>query len=259
MSAILTRLKGFRTHASGLGLMLVQVLFHLGYITEKGRTSLSYILAGSGLIFLRLAVSNALAAIVVAQEPVPALPPASGAGSDATDMSAMTITAPVIVTTSLRDEILRVARSLVGVMEVPLGSNWGPRIKTFLLCVGIATPSPWCAGYVAFCIQEGAKAAGVKSKWLMSGSCTEIANWAKKEGRLGTVPRVGSVFLVKYPLIWRFRHTGFVTAVHFDKVSGNTYISTDEGNSNNDGSSEGIGVFARPVRKIGNLRFVDPC
>lgn len=58
--------------------------------------------------------------------------------------------------------ILRNARSQIGVMEKPPGSNRGPEVDTYVKRVGCnpADKLAWCAAFVYFCFDEAAGAIG---------------------------------------------------------------------------------------------------
>ncbi|HZP82234.1 MAG TPA: CHAP domain-containing protein [Chthonomonadaceae bacterium] len=144
--------------------------------------------------------------------------------------------------------VLLAAQS-VGVREEPPGSNWGRAVKVYLASVGIATPAPWCAAFVNYKIHQAAQQLGVTTDWPRTGYCPTIAAWAKRNRRFLALPQPGCVFLVR-DSAGRYRHTGFVSEVHADGT-----VSTVEGNSNDTGSAEGIGVFSLR-RSTARLRFV---
>ena len=65
----------------------------------------------------------------------------------------------------LLSAVVREARSQVGVMEQPLGSNRGPQVDQYLLRVGLnptAGSYPWCAAFVDWCVQAYASEGGTK-------------------------------------------------------------------------------------------------
>lgn len=137
-----------------------------------------------------------------------------------------------------------------GVREQPLGSNSGPKVDEYLKSVGIMHPDLWCMAFVYWCFQQGAGQAGMTNTLKKTASCTDLYSWAKANGKLATSPQRGDIFLVRGGAAGRtHQHTGIVTT-----VSGGS-VKTIEGNTNNDGSSNGIGVFQR-TRSAGNLDFV---
>ena len=108
---------------------------------------------------------------------------------------------------------------------------------------------PWCACFVYWCIDEAANGQKAVNPFLRSGSCDLISAWAKKHEILMTDPEPGDVFLY-YSSPNDASHTGFVTA-----VSG-TVFATMEGNTNINGSREGIGVFKRERQDGPKYRYV---
>jgi hypothetical protein len=131
----------------------------------------------------------------------------------------------------------------VGVREEPVGANWGKSVSIYLASVGIYQPAPWCAAFVNYKIHQAAQQLGMTTDWPRTAYCPAILAWAKRVGRILAAPQPGCIFLVRGLLPGSAKHTGFVY-----RVTGGT-IQTVEGNSNDNGSSEGIGVFTlhRPV------------
>jgi len=144
---------------------------------------------------------------------------------------------------------LDVARSQVGVREVPLGSNAGPAVERYLASTGTPKGSAWCAAFVNYCIEEAAHKLGAREPWIRTAGCDEIKSWARRNKVLFERPEVGDVFLHFSPGD-DADHTGFVTSV------ANGYFGTVEGNTNNGGSREGIGVFSRKRPVSEAYRFV---
>ena len=66
-----------------------------------------------------------------------------------------------------------------------------------------------------------------------------------------TVPQPGDVFLLYYPALKRYAHTGFVL-----EVRDNGACVTIEGNTNDGGSRDGWGVFTRTRRFGIDDRFI---
>lgn len=143
-------------------------------------------------------------------------------------------------------KVLAAAHSEVGVREVPEGSNWGPRVSKYIREGGYDEPVFWC---MCFCTAMLRWTLGSQARpWPRTGSCDVVLRWARKSGILHKQPMLGDVFLVMSTDDDAV-HTGFVSA-----ISGG-FVDTIEGNTNDDGSTNGIGVFTRR-RSIQNLRFV---
>lgn len=145
--------------------------------------------------------------------------------------------------------VLEVAGNEVGVREQG-GSNQGPRVDQYLAAVGLDSGYPWCAAFVYWGIQEAVGRAGGRNPFLRSAYCPAIDAWARDKDILVDHPKPGDVFLLYSSSSRLAIHTGFVTA-----VAGSTF-ETIEGNTNIDGSSEGVGVFSRNRPINGRYRFV---
>ena len=149
----------------------------------------------------------------------------------------------------LAERTLHVARSQVGVKEVPSGSNWGPMVKIFLAFAGWKSPQPWCAAFIGYCIVQ---AGGKKSRlWKGLASTWSLYDWAVKTNRLSRVPKRGDLF------VWstaKGGHTGIVAEV-VKKPSGTRtiyYVRTIEGNTNAEGSREGNAVLGK-LRSVASI------
>jgi len=156
------------------------------------------------------------------------------------------------VDNDLLKEMLKVASSQVGVMEVPAGSNKGPEVNEYLKSVGLGPGYYWCAAFVYWCFDEAAKKLEIENPLPKTAGC--INHWNRTKGRkikakdaqdnpALIVP--GSVFIINHG--GGKGHTGIVRKV----VSG--YVHTIEGNSNPSGSSNGIGVFNIERRKVNSI------
>jgi hypothetical protein len=139
------------------------------------------------------------------------------------------------------------------------GNNRGPWVRMYM--TGNEGSSwAWCAGFATFILKQ----ASVNSMFDMpvdtTFSCDELANEGKDNGLFvegkkvinGSIDYnempIGSIFLVrKVPGDWT--HTGI--AIEFDS----TGVKTIEGNTNDEGSSEGYEVCLRN-RAYKNLDFV---
>lgn len=149
-------------------------------------------------------------------------------------------------TLSARELLLRVASATEGAIET--GANRGPFVDRCNALTGAPPGSPWCASWVAMC---GATAFGEKWPLPKTAGCATLGDFAKRKAMLSEAPMRGDVFLVYFPKLNRYAHTGFV-----DTVVNSTSFTTIEGNTNNDGSREGWGVFRR-TRTIGpHDRFI---
>ena len=165
-------------------------------------------------------------------------------------------TSPPEPTNKLLRKVLEVAAGEIGVREDPPGSNHGKKVEQYQASVGVDPGEPWCAAFVYWCFATAASDLGVanpmKEKKCRTGGVVELwdranANGAKivtHDAAFADPSRVlpGMVFVIT--MSGGHGHTGLVS-----KVIGNT-LETIEGNTNDGGSREGIGVFRRNGRSI---------
>lgn len=152
---------------------------------------------------------------------------------------------------NLLTETLKVAITQIGVMEDPPGSNKGPQVNAYLASVGLPPGLFWCAAFVYWCFDKAAVNIGKANPLVKTGHV--MTHWNKTTGKKITMNEaVNKPSLIKPGHIFILNtggsagHTGLV-----EKVEGGI-IHTIEGNSNNSGSRNGIGVF-RLQRKIAKI------
>jgi hypothetical protein len=151
----------------------------------------------------------------------------------------------------LLTQVLAVAGSQVGMMEQPPGSNTGPEVDAYLASVGLAPGLYWCAAFLYWCFQSAAQDLGKANPLIKTGGCLDHWNRTKGKKILAAAavdnPGLllpGQIFIISHG--GGSGHTGLV-----ERVEGG-FIDTIEGNSNPEGSSNGIGVF-RLQRKIAQI------
>jgi peptidoglycan hydrolase-like protein with peptidoglycan-binding domain len=176
-----------------------------------------------------------------------------------------TVTQTVTPAGELATRVLDIARTQLGVLEVPLGSNRGPEVDEYVRATGFP-PSDgfaWCVCFIFFCYREAATALGRANPMIETAGVLDLWTKAGQQG----VPRVtqvkarnnpalikpGQIFIIDTPPAGGGGHAGLV-----EQVIGGKLV-TIEGNTNDDGSREGIGVFRRKQRKITSINkgFVD--
>ena len=129
----------------------------------------------------------------------------------------------------------------LGVMEDPLGSNK----NIYAPIAGHANGAPWCASFV---VAAAVKCGLVIPQGAMTAWTPGNAKAYQAAGRFSTTPEVGSTGFVFYPWLdgGRIGHTFAVEAIDGD------HVITIEGNTNNDGSRVGLGVFRhRRLKSVG--------
>jgi hypothetical protein len=176
------------------------------------------------------------------------------------DPSVPAVTKPA---SPLLKKMLTVAAAQVGTMEVPPGSNRGPQVDVFITTTG-ANPAgniPWCACFVYSCFDTAAKSLSISDPCIKTPGVLDHWNQARNvSAALRILPAEaqaqpslivpGALFLLRTS--GEHGHMGII-----QEVRGNQ-LTTIEGNTNDNGSREGIGVFRRTTRTIPqiNLGFV---
>jgi hypothetical protein len=140
----------------------------------------------------------------------------------------------------LSDKALEIAITQIGQDEKPRGSNWGEPVRSYLISVGINFPASWCMAFVYWCYGNASKAIGVKNTAVKTGGVLAAWNTADAKYR-AKFPSIGSVVIFDHG--GGLGHTGIVEK--FD----NLYIYTIEGNTNNNGSREGVAVERKKRKK----------
>lgn len=131
-------------------------------------------------------------------------------------------------------KVLDQARKDLGMVESPRGSNRGKRVEEMLATTGLGGGWPWCAAATS---TWGKEALGASWPVPITADCDVILAWARKNKCLYTTPEVGDLGL-------RLARGDRSDAQHvFLVTSAGLPYSTIEGNTNNDGSAEGYGVF----------------
>jgi hypothetical protein len=155
-------------------------------------------------------------------------------------------------TSSIAARALDFARKEIGVQEVPLGSNNGPKVRQYLAAVGLPPGYAWCMAFVYWCFNKVPdnpliKTGGVLHQFNTASGKRIYKVDAKKAALTADMILPGDIFILAYA--HGAGHTGFV-----EKVTGDSII-TIEGNTNGGGSREGIGLFSRR-RKVSELRGI---
>lgn len=172
---------------------------------------------------------------------------------------------PTVTTTAtaLLQKVITTSTGEIGVLEDPLGSNRGPRVDQYLRAAGLDPTEghfAWCAAFVYWCFDQSSAALGSRNPVIKTAGVLDHWNRAGAAGvhRLANAECVAQPSLVLPGLIFILTtsngngHTGLV-----ENVRG-SILTTIEGNTNEGGSREGIGVFRRTTRRISDMRgFID--
>lgn len=178
-----------------------------------------------------------------------------------------TQTIPQITTAAgdLGKAVIEIAKTQLHVRERPAGSNRGPEVDEYIELTGL-TPSgghAWCVCFIFFCFDRAARQLGRSNPMIRTAGVLDLWNKAGQK----SVPRVtqlkarnnpsliqpGQIFVIDTDAPGGGGHAGLVEGV----VGGK--LVTIEGNTNDNGSREGIGVFRRTQRKVTSINkgFVD--
>ena len=168
-------------------------------------------------------------------------------------------TPPAIIRrpSALAAAALEVARTQIGVIEIPKGSNNGPQVREYLASVSLGPGFAWCAAFAFWCFKKAGQNISQANPLPKTGGVMAMFNTAKGKNLVridahdGAISpdaiRPGDIFIMQFA--GGLGHTGIV-----EKVSGDTII-TIEGNTDPAGGREGIGVFSKR-RKISGLRGI---
>ena len=158
---------------------------------------------------------------------------------------------------------LGMAVSQLGVMEVPLGSNSGPMVDLYLQSTGTAPGNFWCMGFIHWCFREAAAASGANNPFPRTAGCLDAWNRVRAAQPARIVTRAAAIAnpaLVRPGQVFILDHGGGLGHTGFVRQSFDGPFRTVEGNTNPNGSNNGLGVFELNRRKITdpNLRgFID--
>lgn len=151
-----------------------------------------------------------------------------------------TMTAKEWANADLIERAVHVARSQETIKVREITENWGGMVTAYLKVAGVFSKAPWCAAFVYWCLlQAGAD----KTKlWKNPASTYFLWSWATKK-RILYIDFPDNRCIGVYNRLSGTGHTWF----YLDKKG-----RTLEGNTNNNGSREGIGVFelSRPISTI---------
>lgn len=157
--------------------------------------------------------------------------------------------------------MLEFAITQIGVRET--SPNRGPEVDQYAKSVGLPLEGrhPWCVAFVYFCFEKAAKKLGRTNPMVKTGGVLDHWNRAEGKGasRITLVRAKNNPALVKPGQIFVIDtgggsgHTGLV-----ERVLGGKLV-TIEGNTNDNGSRDGIGVFRRDKRTIASINkgFID--
>ena len=132
--------------------------------------------------------------------------------------------------------LIDVARETIGWREEP--GNSGPVVDKILASVGLeGTGAPWCAAWVVYIGDETfGKNQNPFPRSAWSPDFVKDPKWDRGRGQ---TPDRADAFGIYFQSLKRVAHTGII-----EKVEGKWAV-TIEGNTNDDGSREGDGVYRK--------------
>lgn len=147
----------------------------------------------------------------------------------------------------LAEKIVELAKKEIGVEEVN-GTNTGPRVNEYKSATNLPPKEawPWCAAFICFIVKKAMEECEHDRPYTFKRPTTagawDLENWSlmqddstqtKKPARGQIMP--GDI------VIFTFSHVGFATT----QPDSNGMFGTVEGNTDQAGSREGGGVFAK--------------
>lgn len=164
---------------------------------------------------------------------------------------------------SVASAALAVAIGEIGTLEVPLGSNRGPKVDIYQRTAGLHVPPGyfWCMAFVYYCFETASpgaanpfpKTAGCLDAWNKVSAATPKRILSRARAIADpTLVRPGMVFILDFGN--GYGHTGFIRS-----VTGGA-LRTVEGNSDPAGSNNGTGVFDLNRRSVMDAKlkgFID--
>ncbi len=152
----------------------------------------------------------------------------------------------------LADKIVSLAKQEVGVEEIH-GTNKGQRVDEYKSATNLPAHEswPWCAAFIDFIVREAIKTDGPYTfKRPTTAGAWDLERWslAQDNSTQTKKPAHGDIKPGDI-VIFTFSHVGFATTAPDE----NGIFGTVEGNTDQAGSREGGGVFAKR-RKLSQIR-----
>jgi peptidoglycan hydrolase-like protein with peptidoglycan-binding domain len=170
----------------------------------------------------------------------------------ATLFGAKNITPIITPPNNLLTTVLDIARSQIGVVEFPSGSNGGPGVNKYQDAVNIPHGQRWSMAFVYWCFDQACINLEVVNPVFKTGNVHE--GWMKAKGKILTnhdarvntsLVLPGQVFIISTGN--GHGHAGFV------EKNENGLLTTIEGNICVNSSDGAIGVFKRTGRIIDTI------
>lgn len=146
-----------------------------------------------------------------------------------------------ILPNDIADNLLIIAYRQVGVKESAY--NAGAQVEEYQKAVdGKASGEPWCLAFVQWCVNQLCEIYQQKNPLFQTEACLILWNQTPAKYRL-VDPKRGAIPIWKHISNPAQGHTGISTT---GQLSGGLKFNTIEGNTNNNGSRDGDGVYEKP-------------
>jgi hypothetical protein len=141
------------------------------------------------------------------------------------------------VSIPIKQQLITLARTQIGVRQ--MGDNTGPEVDMYLASAGLGPGHPWCAAFIGWLHKQVGLLIPQSAAWSPSWfpSRRVIPNEQAQKGDVGgiyfrTLGRIAHVFMYDEPY-----------------NNGSNFITTIEGNTNEDGSRNGHSVLRKKRSK----------
>lgn len=147
------------------------------------------------------------------------------------------------------DTLVTVALVEVGVRENPKNSNRGVRVDEFKAATWLDPKQawPWCAAFVCWSVAEALRKCGIQEtktfKRPRTAGAWDFINWSLDQDNTTTTNKAPKAKDIARGdiIVFKFSHIGIATS----GCDSNGNFSTVEGNTDESGSREGGGVYAK--------------
>lgn len=141
----------------------------------------------------------------------------------------------------IRELVAETYLSQVGVKET-LGKNDSPEIREYLVVTGFDQPVPWCAAFLSWTLTKhdiDNPRSAWSPAWFPESRLVKVHRTSVNNNT--ELPTRADVFGVYFASLKRIAHVGFVDQWPPESQ----YFITVEGNTNDNGSREGDGVYRK--------------
>lgn len=164
-------------------------------------------------------------------------------------------TSPNATSNTFVNEVVRIATAELGIHET--SHNASPRINEYLRAVHLPPGNPWCVAFMFWVYQQASQNLHVANPMPLTGSGHKL--WQKTP----TWRRISIFSLVRPGCVWLADHGegkshGGIVVSPIDTTAKRNSFTAIEGNTNEQGSREGIAVKMQPrAASEATLGFLD--